>query len=74
MMPHLRRIIALVDHLPVTEFSKAILREVDRAMRGRPRACLGCEGRGTNRRYIDIAGDFTVHHCTRCHGSGKEPV
>jgi hypothetical protein len=36
------------------------------------RACLHCEGRGTVREYLNRAGDFNVHHCPECKGTGKE--
>ncbi len=36
--------------------------------------CLGCEGHGVRRRYIDRAGDYDKYHCQFCGGTGNEPV
>lgn len=37
------------------------------------RKCLGCEGHGVRRKYIDRAGDYEKYHCQFCGGTGNEP-
>ena len=36
------------------------------------RSCLYCEGHGTVRHYINVAGNYEVEHCSECGGTGKE--
>ena len=38
------------------------------------RSCLKCEGHGTIRERIDLAGSYNVRHCLICDGTGREQI